>query len=80
VGLGEIRISTSSSNQNPDIEVELAEVRNAWQKYRSINSRDAVYFYLEAVFAVVRRWQRLKCSLKNSRAALSLHPKAPQIA
>jgi hypothetical protein len=38
-----------------------------------------VYFYLEAVFALVRRWQRHKCSLKNSRAALRLQPKAPKM-
>jgi hypothetical protein len=28
--------------------------------------------YLEMVFAVVRRWQRLECSKKNSRAILRL--------
>jgi len=37
-----------------------------------VDIRDAVYMYLEMVFAVVRRWQRLECSKKNSRAILRL--------
>ncbi|MGB8864342.1 MAG: hypothetical protein WCC71_09630, partial [Candidatus Sulfotelmatobacter sp.] len=62
-----------------DIETELATVGKAWQKYRSTNGRDAVYIYLEAVYALVRRWQRLSCSLKNSQAALRLRADAPQM-
>jgi len=62
-----------------DIETELAKVGKAWQKYRSTNGRDAVYIYLEAVYALVRRWQRLNSSLKNSQAALRLHADAPQM-
>ena len=54
------------------IEGELAEVAEVWKRYRSTNGRDAVYMYLEMVFAVVRRWQRRKCSKKNSRAILRL--------
>jgi hypothetical protein len=57
----------------------LAGVRNAWQRYRSTNGRDAVYFYLEAVFAVVTRWQQLNCAMKNSRAALRLQHDAPKM-
>jgi hypothetical protein len=38
-----------------------------------------VYFYLEAVFTLVTRWQRLQCALKNSRAALRLKPHAPKM-
>jgi len=67
--------------QNPvsSIEADLAKVRSAWAKYRSTNGRDAVYIYLEAVYALVRRWQRLSCSLKNSRGALRLQADAPQM-
>ena len=54
------------------IEVDLGEPKKAWAKYQSTNGRDAVYMYLEMVFAVVRRWQRLKCSTKNARAILRL--------
>ena len=39
----------------PEIEVELAEVKDAWQKYRSTNGRDAVYWYLEAILGLVMR-------------------------
>ncbi len=61
------------------VETELAKVGKAWQKYRSTNHRDAVYIYLEAVYALVRRWQRLNCALKNSQAALRLQADAPQM-
>ncbi len=54
------------------IEADLAEVVEVWARYRSTNGRDAVYMYLEMVFAVVRRWQRRECSKKNSRAILRL--------
>ena len=62
-----------------DVETELAKVGKAWQKYRSTNGRDAVYIYLEAAYALVRRWQRLNCALKNSQAALRLQVDAPQM-
>jgi hypothetical protein len=67
--------------QNPvsGIETELAPIRRAWARYQSTNGRDAVYFYLEAVFLLVTRWQRLNCALKNSRAALRLQADAPQM-
>ncbi len=61
------------------IETELAEVRKAWRVYQGTNSRDAVYIYLSKVFQVVSRWQRLGCAMKNARAALRLHPNAPQM-
>ena len=54
------------------VEADLAKVVEVWARYRSTNGRDAVYMYLEMVFAVVRRWQRLECSKKNSRAILRL--------
>ena len=43
------------------------------------DDRDAVYFYLEAVFALVTGWQRPNCSLKKSRATLRLKPQAPKM-
>jgi hypothetical protein len=61
------------------IEGELAELRRAWARYRSTNGRDAVYLYLEAVFALVTRWRHLNCAFKNSRAALRFRGGAPQI-
>jgi hypothetical protein len=83
VGIGnpasEISAGTQRSHEQTEIESALAEVRQTWQKYRCTNLRIAVYYYLEAVFELVRRWQRLKCSLKNSRAALRLQPNAPKL-
>jgi hypothetical protein len=71
-----ISVAVASEKLSPqrhvDIENALAEVRNAWQRYRSTNRRNAVYFYLEAVFALVTRWGRDKCALKNSRVAFRL--------
>jgi hypothetical protein len=72
-------ISKPTQNQVSSIEIELAPIRRAWAKYRSTNGRDAVYFYLEAIFAVVTRWQQLNCAMKNSRAALRLQHDAPQM-
>ncbi len=54
------------------VETDLAEVVEVWKRYRSTNGRDAVYMYLEMVFAVVRRWQGRQCSKKNARAILRL--------
>ena len=75
------RISPAKPNlaAKPDIDVELGEVRKAFRIYRSTNSRDAVYIYLSRVFAVVSRWQRLDCAVKNARAALRLQTDAPQM-
>jgi hypothetical protein len=70
-------ISKAATNPNSSIEAELAEVRKAWQRYQATNGRNAVYIYLEAVFALVRRWQHLNCAVKNSRAALRLQHAAP---
>ena len=76
---GDKKIAKPSAAVRPEIEQELAEVRAAWQKYRSTNSRDAVHFYLESVFSLVTRWQRQQCAMKNSRAALRLKPRAPKM-
>lgn len=72
-------IAKPNVNSIKDIEAELAEVRKAWQKYQTAKKRVGVYFYLTAVFDLVRRWQRLNCSLKKSQAALRLKPHAPKM-
>lgn len=68
-------------NRQASLEIDnsLAEVRKAWQTYRCTNRRNAVYPYLEAVFALVTRWQGQKCSMKNSGAALRQQPGAPKM-
>jgi hypothetical protein len=48
-------------NPISSMEAELAEVRNAWARYRTTNSRDAVYIYLASVFGIVRF--HLLCSM-----------------
>jgi hypothetical protein len=73
------RISRPTLNPVSSIEAELAEVRSAWEKYRSTNGRDAIYIYLTTVFRVVTRWRRLNCAVKNSWAALRLQHDAPQM-
>ncbi len=64
---------------NSPLEIELAEMDRAWRKYRSTNSRDAVYIYLASVFGIVTRWQRLNCASNKSRAALRLRSNPPQM-
>jgi hypothetical protein len=66
-------------NPASGIEAELAEVRSAWARYRATNSRNAVYVYLQSVFALVTRWRRLNGAVKNSRAALRLQHDPPQM-
>jgi hypothetical protein len=61
------------------IEAELAKGESAWATYRSTNRRDAIYFYLTAIFRVVTRWRRLNCALKNSRTALRVQAGAAQM-
>jgi hypothetical protein len=72
-------ISRPTLNPVSSIGAELAELRRACGKYRTTNSRAAVYLYLEAVFALVMRWRRLNCALNKSRAALRLRPNPPQM-
>jgi hypothetical protein len=63
----------------PDIDTELVEIRRAWRAYQSTNSRVAVYIYLSSVFAVIMRWRRRNCAVKNARAALRLQENPPQM-
>ena len=72
-------IWTPTLNSVSSVEAELAKVRSAWARYRATNSRDAVYGYLESVFALVTRWRRLNCAVKNSQAALRRQHDAPQM-
>ena len=76
---GDKKITQPSPTLRAQIEQELTQVTAAWQRYRSTHDRDAVYLYLEAVFALVTRWQRQQCAMKNSRAALRLRPHAPKM-
>jgi hypothetical protein len=66
-------------NPASGIEAELAAVRSAWARYRTINRRDAIYGYLQSVFVLVTRWRRLNCAVNNSRAALRLQHHPPQM-
>ncbi len=72
-------IAKPSPATNSSLEIELDEIRRAWRKYRSTNSRDAVYIYLASVFGIVTRWRRLDCAVKKSRAALRVRPNPPQM-
>ena len=71
-------ISRPTLNAASGIEA-LAKVRTAWARYRATNSRNAVYGYLQSVFALVTRWRRLNCAVKNSRAALRLQHDPPEM-
>jgi hypothetical protein len=77
--LGNKPISRPTLISVSSIGAELAEVRSAWARYRSIKDRDAVYIYLASVFGIVMRWRRLNCALNKSRAALRLRPDPPQM-
>lgn len=76
---GDKKIVKPSAAVRPEIERELAAVRKAWQKYQTTRKRVGVYFYLTAVFSLVRRWQRLKYAIKSSQAALRLEADAPRM-
>jgi hypothetical protein len=73
------RISRPPLNPISSIEAELAEIRRAWERYRSTNDRDAIYIYLTGVFRLVTRWRRLDNALRNARAALRLQTDPPQM-
>ncbi len=56
-------VAKPSPPNNSPLEIEFAEMARAWRRYRSTNSRDAVYIYLASVFGIVTRWQRLNCAM-----------------
>jgi hypothetical protein len=51
---------------------ELRSVRSVFRKYQKTNGRDAVYEYLEAVFALVFKWYRDGSELWHARWCLRL--------
>src|ERR1700719_603889 len=53
-----------------DLDVELKPVTVAWTNYQAQGDRNAVYGYLEVVFAVVAKWTRLGCAKSRSARAL----------
>ena len=63
----------------PDIDIELAEIGQSLASISVNQQPRAVYIYLSSVFAVIMRWRRLNCAVKNSKAALRLRPDAPQM-
>ena len=76
----EEQVSKPPLNPISSIEAELADVRRAWERYRSTNGRNADLHLSDARFLrLVTRWRRLNCAVKNSRAALRLQTDAPQM-
>jgi hypothetical protein len=54
----------------PNLAAELKPVTVAWITYQANRDRNAVYGYLEAVFAVVAKWTRLGCTESRTVQAL----------
>jgi hypothetical protein len=52
------------------LRAELAPVRRAFVEYRGTRDRDAVYRYLDAVFGLVEKWNRLRCAKRWAKRAL----------
>jgi hypothetical protein len=80
----QVKAFTESKKASPvtatvPLDMELSELRGAWKRYRSTNSRDAIYIYLTAVFPVVMRWRRLNCAMTKSKTALRLQANPPQM-
>jgi hypothetical protein len=73
VGFFGTRTSVDRAADRPPRELlpsELAQVREAWARYQETRDRDGVYHYLEAVFALVGKWTRLRCAQSRSKRAL----------
>jgi hypothetical protein len=51
---------------------DLRRVRNAWDHCQANRDRDAIYFYLTAVFNLVAWWAAENCALERARKALRL--------
>jgi hypothetical protein len=54
------------------VKEDLAEVVEAWSKYRSTHSRDAVYPLLDKIFGIGKRWKVEKRVSEYSRLAVEL--------
>jgi len=55
---------------------DLAIVKEAWRKYRSVADKDGVYTYLTSVYALAAAWERKNRANSRARRALRLskHP------
>jgi hypothetical protein len=71
------RPNTSQQNQIPyspeAMRQDLHRVRVAWDECQSDRSRDAIYGYLSAVYALVSWWAAEGYGLERARQALRLH-------
>jgi hypothetical protein len=56
---------------------QLTAVKTAFRQSIRSRKRDAIYFYLEAVFGLVTGWLREGSARWNARRCLRLHGKAP---
>jgi hypothetical protein len=54
------------------VKEDLAEVAEAWSKYRSTHSRDAVYPLLDKIFGIGKRWKAENRVSEYSRLAVEL--------
>jgi hypothetical protein len=66
---------TQSPTRRDPIDVvkeDLAEVAEAWSKYRSTHSRDAVYPLLDKIFGIGKRWKADNRVSEYSRLAVEL--------
>jgi hypothetical protein len=61
----------SEERKLADLDAELKLVTVAWTKYQANRDRNAVYGYLEAVFAVVAKWTRSGCAKSRTVQALA---------
>jgi hypothetical protein len=68
------RTTQSPTHQGPDkvVKDDLAEVAEAWSKYRSTHSRDAVYPLLDKIFGIGKRWKAENRVSEYSRLAVEL--------
>jgi hypothetical protein len=68
------RTTQSPTHRDPIdvVKADLAEVAEAWSKYRSTHSRDAVYPLLDRIFGIGKRWKVEKRVSEYSRLAVEL--------
>jgi hypothetical protein len=68
------RTALSPTHRNPIkvVKEDLAEVAEAWSKYRSTHARDAVYPLLDKIFEIGKRWKADNRVSEYSRLAAEL--------
>jgi hypothetical protein len=73
-GLERCRPDTRLSRPDPagSIKTDLAQMTEAWRKYKSTRVRDGVYILLDQAYKIALRWKRERCAKKNSRLMLKL--------